>query len=81
MRTLLEQIPIDRVLYASNYPVEERGKSVLEGLRGEFLTEEEFERVGWGNAERLFGLKDRGRGERERGGGSRKGGSLDRCGE
>jgi predicted TIM-barrel fold metal-dependent hydrolase len=57
MRTLLEQIPIDRVLYASNYPLDERGREVLEEVKESgFLTKEEWERVAWGNAESLFGL-------------------------
>ncbi|KAF1841175.1 uncharacterized protein K460DRAFT_410565 [Cucurbitaria berberidis CBS 394.84] len=57
MRTLLEQIPVDRVLYASNYPLEERGRRLMEDLRESgFLTKEEWERVAWGNAEVLFGL-------------------------
>jgi predicted TIM-barrel fold metal-dependent hydrolase len=57
MRTLLEQIPVGRVLYASNYPLEERGKELLEELKESgFLTKEEWERVAWGNAEFLFGL-------------------------
>jgi predicted TIM-barrel fold metal-dependent hydrolase len=57
MRTLLEQIPVDRVLYASNYPLEERGKELLVELKESgFLTKEDWERVAWGNAEFLFGL-------------------------
>jgi predicted TIM-barrel fold metal-dependent hydrolase len=59
MRTLLEQIPMDRVLYASNYPLEERGKELMEELRGSaFLTKDEWERIAWANAEMLFGLKN-----------------------
>jgi predicted TIM-barrel fold metal-dependent hydrolase len=58
MRTLLEQIPIDRVLYASNYPLEERGRELMDELKESgFLTKEEWERVAWGNAELLFGMK------------------------
>lgn len=58
MRTLLEQIPMDRVLYASNYPLEERGREVMEELKNSgFLTTEEYERVAWKNAEFLFGLR------------------------
>ncbi|KAJ4367289.1 hypothetical protein N0V83_006870 [Neocucurbitaria cava] len=39
LRSLLELIPVDRVLYASNYPFEERGKELMEELRGSgFLT-------------------------------------------
>lgn len=61
MRTLLEQIPIDRVLYASNYPLEERGREMMEEMKESgFLTREEWERVAWGNAEELFGLKGAG---------------------
>jgi predicted TIM-barrel fold metal-dependent hydrolase len=58
MRTLLEQIPIDRVLYASNYPLEERGRELMDELKESgFLTKEEWERVAWRNAQSLFGLK------------------------
>jgi predicted TIM-barrel fold metal-dependent hydrolase len=57
MRTLLEQIPMDRVLYASNYPLEERGKELMMDLKeSKFLTEEEWERLAWRNAEQLFKL-------------------------
>lgn len=56
MRTFLEQIPIDRVLYASNYPFEERDKDLMEELRASnFLTPEEYERLAYKNAEVLFG--------------------------
>ncbi|CAN9456137.1 unnamed protein product [Alternaria alternata] len=58
LRALLEQIPVDRVLYASNYPFEERGKELMDELRDSgFLTQVEWERVAWGNAEIVFGLK------------------------
>jgi predicted TIM-barrel fold metal-dependent hydrolase len=44
LRALLEQIPVDRVLYASNYPLEERGRELMEELRlSEFLTRPEWE--------------------------------------
>ncbi|KAL7771991.1 hypothetical protein CFE70_001944 [Pyrenophora teres f. teres 0-1] len=33
LRALLEQIPVDRVLYASNYPFEERGNELMNELR------------------------------------------------
>jgi predicted TIM-barrel fold metal-dependent hydrolase len=58
MRTLLEQIPMDRVLYASNYPLEERSKELMGELKDNgFLAKDEWERLAWGNAESLFGLK------------------------
>jgi predicted TIM-barrel fold metal-dependent hydrolase len=58
MRTLLEQIPIDRVLYASNYPLEGRSKDLMEELKESgFLTKEEWDRLARGNAEFVFGLK------------------------
>lgn len=58
MRTLLEQIPMDRVLYASNYPIEERGRNLMTELKESgFLTEEEWERLAWKNAEQLFKLE------------------------
>lgn len=57
MRMMLEQIPMDRVLYASNYPLEERGRELMVELKeSEFLTEEEWERLAWRNAEQLFKL-------------------------
>lgn len=57
LRTLLEQIPMDRVLYASNYPLEMRGHDLMKELReSEFLTNEEWERLAWRNAEQLFKL-------------------------
>lgn len=58
LRALLEQIPVDRVLYATNYPFEERGKELIEELKASgFLTKTEYERVAWVNAETLFNLK------------------------
>ncbi|KZM21794.1 uncharacterized protein EKO05_0001721 [Ascochyta rabiei] len=57
MRMLLEQIPMDRVLYASNYPLEERGGKLMTELKASgFLTEEEWERLAWRNAQYLFKL-------------------------
>jgi predicted TIM-barrel fold metal-dependent hydrolase len=57
MRALLEQIPIDRVLYASNYPLEERGDELMAELRESgFLSQQEWDKVAWANAEYLFGL-------------------------
>jgi predicted TIM-barrel fold metal-dependent hydrolase len=59
MRTLLEQIPMDRVMYASNYPLEERGRELMDELKeSAFLTKEEWERIAWANAEALLGLKN-----------------------
>jgi predicted TIM-barrel fold metal-dependent hydrolase len=58
LRTLLEQIPTDRVLYATLYPLEERGRSLMIALReSEFLTDEEWDSLAWRNAEQLFKLK------------------------
>jgi predicted TIM-barrel fold metal-dependent hydrolase len=58
MRALLEQIPVDRVLYASNYPLEERGRELMMELKeSSFLTEEEWGRLARRNAESLFRLK------------------------
>lgn len=57
LRTLLEQIPTDRVLYASNYPLEERGRSLMMELKESgFLTDDEWERLAVKNAEQLFRL-------------------------
>jgi len=59
LRALLEQIPVDRVLYASNYPFEERGSELMKELKdSEFLTKIEWERIAWVNAETLFNLKE-----------------------
>jgi len=64
LRALLEQIPVDRVLYASNYPLEERGSHLMNELReSEFLTNIEWDRVAWVNAETLFNLKGAGTNE------------------
>jgi len=58
MRTLLEQIPVDRVLYASNYPLEERSRELMDDLKeSKFLTKDEWERLAWGNADFVFGFK------------------------
>ncbi|KAF2255674.1 amidohydrolase 2, partial [Trematosphaeria pertusa] len=58
MRALLEHIPIDRVLYATNYPFEERGRGLMTELKESGLVgREEWERIAWGNAASLFGLK------------------------
>lgn len=58
LRCLLEQIPLDRVLYASNYPFEEKGKELMEELKKSgFLEDEEYESVAWRNAETLFRLQ------------------------
>jgi predicted TIM-barrel fold metal-dependent hydrolase len=58
MRLLLEQTPVDRVLYAGGYPWEERGMTLMQGLRESgIVSREEWERIAYGNAERLFGLK------------------------
>jgi predicted TIM-barrel fold metal-dependent hydrolase len=58
MRALLEQIPIDRVLFAGNYPWEDKGVDLMNELRdGGILEGEEWEKVAWKNAEALFGLK------------------------
>lgn len=58
MRGLLEQIPMDRILYASNYPFEDRGRELMVELKDSgFLSREEWERLAWENAEVLFNLK------------------------
>jgi predicted TIM-barrel fold metal-dependent hydrolase len=58
MRALLEQIPVDRVLFAGNYPWEEKGKSLMGELKeSRVLEEQDWERVACKNAETLFGLR------------------------
>ncbi|ORY13741.1 hypothetical protein BCR34DRAFT_586326 [Clohesyomyces aquaticus] len=59
LRALVENIPVDRVLWAGNYPWEEKGgKDVLwESKEVGILEREEFEAVAWRNAEKLFGVK------------------------
>lgn len=48
---------MDRVLYASNYPIEERGRELIMELKeSKFLSENEWERLAWRNAEELFKL-------------------------
>ncbi|KAF2996652.1 hypothetical protein E8E13_003533 [Curvularia kusanoi] len=63
LRTFLEQIPSDRVLYASNYPLEARGRGLMDDLKESgFLSDEEWDCLAWKNAKLLFKLKlpDRG---------------------
>jgi predicted TIM-barrel fold metal-dependent hydrolase len=58
MRLLLEQIPMDRVLFAGGYPWEERGSTLMRELRESgIVSMDEWERIARGNAEWLFGLK------------------------
>jgi len=58
MRALLEHMPVDRVLYGTGYPFEDKGRAVVAEMRDSgVLGKEEWEKVAWGNAERLFGLK------------------------
>ncbi|KAF2691314.1 hypothetical protein K458DRAFT_287414 [Lentithecium fluviatile CBS 122367] len=57
MRALLEQIPMDRVMYGANYPFEEGGKALMAELKESGIVgREEWERIASGNAEALFGL-------------------------
>lgn len=57
LRALLEQSPIDRVLYATNYPFEERGDGLMVELRESgFLSEQEWDKLAWANAEYVYGL-------------------------
>ncbi|KAF2739989.1 hypothetical protein EJ04DRAFT_262862 [Polyplosphaeria fusca] len=61
LKPLLEHIPVDRILYAGNYPWEEKSKALMAELKdSELLAKEEWEKVAWKNAERLFGLKSAG---------------------
>ncbi|KAF2472122.1 uncharacterized protein BDR25DRAFT_313305 [Lindgomyces ingoldianus] len=59
LRALVERIPVDRVLWAGNYPWEEKGaKNILWECREMgVLGKEEWEEIAWKNAERLFGVK------------------------
>jgi len=58
MRLLLEQIPMDRVLFAGGYPWEERGSTLMQELRESgIVSGDEWERIACRNAEWLFGLK------------------------
>jgi predicted TIM-barrel fold metal-dependent hydrolase len=58
-KALLEQIPVDRVLYGANYPFDsERGKALMAELKESGVVgKEEWERIAAGNAEAVFGLK------------------------
>ncbi|KAF2120948.1 hypothetical protein BDV96DRAFT_469700, partial [Lophiotrema nucula] len=61
MRALTEQIPVDRILYASNYPFEENSKVLMGELKESGIVgKEEWEGIAWKNAEKLFGLKGAG---------------------
>jgi predicted TIM-barrel fold metal-dependent hydrolase len=63
VRALLEQTPLDRILYGSNYPFEERGKALMMELREcGVLRQEEWVKIASGNAEVLFKLKEATRG-------------------
>ncbi|CAI6239738.1 unnamed protein product [Periconia digitata] len=69
MKALLTHMPVDRVLYGTGYPFEDKGRAVMSEMKDSgVLDQEEWEKVAWGNAERLFGL----RGAR---GGDKRGGS------
>jgi len=58
MKALLEQIPMDRVMYGANYPFEERGKVLMAELKESGVVgKKEWEGIASGNAEALFGLK------------------------
>lgn len=55
MRALLEQTPVDRLLFAGNYPWEERGRGFMEELKDSGIVgREEWEKIAWRNAENLF---------------------------
>jgi predicted TIM-barrel fold metal-dependent hydrolase len=68
MKAMLDQIPIDRILFAGNYPWEEnllRGKEFMGELKEcGAIGKEEWERIVWRNAEVLFGLKSTAANER-----------------
>jgi predicted TIM-barrel fold metal-dependent hydrolase len=58
MKALLEQIPMDRVMYGANYPFEERGKALMAELKESGVVgREEWQGIASGNAEALFGLR------------------------
>ena len=64
MQALLAKMPVDRVLFASNYPWQETGKGMMDELKESgIVQEEEWEKIAWKNAGALFGLK----GDRDRG--------------
>lgn len=70
MRALLEQIPVDRVLFGGNYPWEDRSAALMNELRDSGVLEgEEWDKVAFKNAQALFGLKG---GERAKMGGYMK---------
>lgn len=61
MRALTEQIPVDRILYASNYPFDENSRILMAELKESGIVgKEEWEGIAWKNAEKLFGLNARG---------------------
>lgn len=66
MRLLLEQIPMDRVLFAGGYPWAEGAAAAAlmkEVRESGIVSREEWERIAWGNAEWLFGLRVGGTGK------------------
>lgn len=66
MKSLLEHMPVDRVLYGTNYPFEDKGRAVMTEMKDAgVLGKEGWEKVAWGNAERLFGLKGARGGDRK----------------
>lgn len=65
LRALLERMPIDHVLYASNYPFEERGRGMMNELKESGVVgAEEWERIARGNAVDLFSLRSPAQGGR-----------------
>jgi hypothetical protein len=54
MRALIERTPLNRILYAGG----EQASNLMSDLKESgMLSNEEYERIAWKNAELLFGLK------------------------
>lgn len=61
MRALLDKVPMDRVLFAANYPFDDGARAAMEELKDSGgVGREEWARIAAGNAEALFGLRGKG---------------------
>lgn len=60
MACILRNTPIDHILYSVDYPFakNEDGLAFMQDLeKSGLVTKEQFEMIGWGNAEKLLGVK------------------------
>lgn len=58
LQALLAQCPVDRILFGGNYPWDDECSRLVNALRDSGVMEtEDWEKLAWKNADRLFGLK------------------------